>query len=60
MESLTQHDHLQDKPKIPILQAFVKGDVGELHGAAEVKFASYDVSNLPGGPVHRPVHRPHQ
>ena len=34
--------YLQEKPKMPMLQAFVKGnEEGELHGGGEVNFAAY-------------------
>ena len=36
----------QEKPKMPMLQAFVKGnEEGELHGGGEVNFAAYGYQN---------------
>ena len=36
----------QEKPKMPMLQAFVKGnEEGELHGGGEVNYAAYGYQN---------------
>ena len=36
----------QEKPKMPMLQAFVKGnEEGELHGGGEVNYAAYSYQN---------------
>ena len=41
-DALLNCAHSQEKPKMPMLQAFVKGnEEGELHGGGEVNFAAY-------------------